>query len=58
MLQFAVDLDVEFAETRVMPYSDMTAKRRKRPRDPMQLGRLIVDIATGQVSDQIDDERD
>jgi hypothetical protein len=58
MLQFAVDLDVEFAETRVMPYSDMTAKRLERPRDPMKLGKLIVDIATGQVSDQIDDERD
>jgi hypothetical protein len=28
----------------------MTARRLKRPRDPIQLGKLIVDIATGQVS--------
>jgi hypothetical protein len=29
----------------------MTTKRLKRPRDPLQLGKLIVDIATGQVED-------
>jgi hypothetical protein len=29
----------------------VTAKRLKRPRDPIQLGKLIVDIATGQVED-------
>jgi hypothetical protein len=29
----------------------MTTKRLKRPRDPIQLGKLIVDIATGQVED-------
>ena len=29
----------------------MTTKRIKRPRDPVQLGKLIVDIATGQVSE-------
>jgi hypothetical protein len=33
----------------------MATKRLKRPRDPIQLGKLIVDIATGQVEDQIDD---
>ena len=26
-------------------------KRLKRPRDPIQLGKLIVDIATGQVEE-------
>jgi hypothetical protein len=30
----------------------------KRPRDPIQLGKLIVDIATGQVEDRIDDQKD
>jgi hypothetical protein len=29
-----------------------------RPRDPLQLGKLIVDIATGQVVDEIDDGKD
>ncbi len=29
----------------------MATKRLKRPRDPIQLGKLIVDIATGQVDD-------
>lgn len=33
----------------------MTIKRKKRPRDPIQLAKLIGDIATGQVQDQIDD---
>jgi hypothetical protein len=28
------------------------AKRPKRPRDPNQLGKLIVDLASGQVEDQ------
>ena len=27
-------------------------KLRKRPRDPNQLGKLVVDIAAGQVEDQ------
>ena len=27
----------------------MTARRLKRPRDPIQLGKLIVEIATGQL---------
>jgi hypothetical protein len=27
----------------------------KRPRDPNQLGKLIVDIATGEVEDTVDD---
>jgi hypothetical protein len=30
----------------------MSTKRLKRPRDPIELGKLIVDIATGQVEDQ------
>ena len=29
----------------------MTTKRIKQPRDPIQLRKLIVDIATGQVED-------
>lgn len=29
----------------------MTTKHLPRPRDPIQLGKLIVDIATGQISD-------
>jgi hypothetical protein len=29
----------------------MTAKRLKRPRDPVQLDKLIGDILTGQVED-------
>jgi hypothetical protein len=33
----------------------MTITRKKRPRDPLQLGKLIVDIATGQVEDREDD---
>jgi len=33
----------------------MVTKRKKRPRDPIQLAKLIGDIATGQVQDQIDD---
>ena len=30
----------------------MTTPRRKRPRDPAQLAKLIVDIATGEVEDR------
>ena len=33
-------------------------ERLKRSRDPIQLGKLIVDIATGQVEDQVEDKRD
>jgi len=36
----------------------MATRRLKRPRDPIQLGKLIVDIATGQVEDRVDDGRD
>jgi len=36
----------------------MTMKRTPRPRDPIQLGKLIVDIATGQVADAVDDGKD
>jgi hypothetical protein len=35
----------------------VTAHRLKRPRDPIQLGKLIVDIATGQVEDRVEDHR-
>ncbi len=33
----------------------MTAKRLPRPRDPVQLGKLIGDILTGQVEDRAPD---
>lgn len=36
----------------------MTMKRTPRPRDPVQLGKLMVDIATGQVPDAVDDGKD
>jgi hypothetical protein len=36
----------------------MTVTRRKRPRDPAQLAKLIVDIATGEVEDRVEDNRD
>ena len=36
----------------------MTITRKKRPRDPLQLGKLIVEIATGQVEDREDDGKD
>jgi hypothetical protein len=36
----------------------MTERRLRRPRDPLQLGKLIVDIATGQVEDREDDGKD
>jgi hypothetical protein len=36
----------------------MTTKRLKRPRDPAQLAKLIVDIATGEVEDLVDDGKD
>jgi hypothetical protein len=36
----------------------MATKRLKRPRDPIQLGKLIVDIATGQVEDRVEDDHD
>jgi hypothetical protein len=35
----------------------MAEVRRKRPRDPIQLAKLIGDIATGQVTDTIEDSR-
>jgi len=35
----------------------MPTKRLKRPRDPIQLGKLIVDIATGQVEARTEDKR-
>ena len=36
----------------------MTQKRTPRPRDPIQLGKLMVDIATGAVPDAVDDGKD
>ena len=36
----------------------MTTTRKKRPRDPEQPGKLIVDIATRQVEDREDDGKD
>jgi hypothetical protein len=33
----------------------MPDRSRKRPRDPNQLGKLIVDIATGEADDAPDD---
>jgi hypothetical protein len=36
----------------------MAIHRLPRPRDPLQLGKLIVDIATGQVVDEVDDGKD
>ena len=36
----------------------MTIKRTPRPRDPIQLGKLMVDIATGQVPDAAEDGKD
>lgn len=36
----------------------MAIKRIPRPRDPVQLGKLIVDIASGQVADAVDDGKD
>lgn len=37
----------------------MATKRLKRPRDPVQLAKLIGgDIATGQVQDAVEDRRD
>jgi hypothetical protein len=32
--------------------TDVAVKRPKRPRDPAQLAKLIVDIATGEVDDE------
>ena len=36
----------------------MATRRLKRPRDPIQLGKLTVDIATGQVEDHEEDGKD
>lgn len=35
----------------------MTTKRLKRPRDPIALAKLIGDIATGQVADRTEDNK-
>lgn len=36
----------------------MATKRLPRPRDPIQLGKLIVDIASGQIEDRVGDGKD
>ena len=36
----------------------MAKKRLKRPRDPIQLAKLVGDIATGQVEDEVEDGKD
>jgi hypothetical protein len=36
----------------------MATKRLPRPRDPIQLGKLMVDIATGQIVDAVEDGKD
>ena len=36
----------------------MAKKQLKRPRDPIERAKLIGDIATGQVVDEVDDEKD
>jgi hypothetical protein len=36
----------------------MTVRRKPRPRDPVQLGKLIVEIATGQIEDREDNGKD
>jgi hypothetical protein len=41
--------------TTILPI--VATKRLKRPRDPIQLGKLIVDIATGHVEDVVEDKR-
>jgi hypothetical protein len=33
-------------------------QKRTRPRDPIQLGKLMLDIATGAVPDAVDDGKD
>lgn len=35
----------------------MAVKHEKRPRDPIQLAKLVGDIATGQIEDSEPDER-
>jgi hypothetical protein len=36
----------------------MAIKRTPRPRDPVQLGKLMVDIMTGALPDAVDDGKD
>lgn len=36
----------------------MAQRRKKRPRDPVQLAKLIGDIATGQTEDRVEDGKD
>ncbi len=36
----------------------MALKRTPRPRDPIQLGKLMLDIVTGEVPDAVEDGKD
>ena len=36
----------------------MTETRKPRPRDPIQLAKLVGDIATGQTEDKVEDGKD
>lgn len=36
----------------------MAIRRKKRPRDPIQLAKLIGDIATGQTEDRVENGKD
>lgn len=36
----------------------MAVKRKKRPRDPVELAKLIGDIATEQTDDQVENSKD
>src|SRR5215203_7435960 len=40
------------AQDSIEGMTDLPVKRPKRPRDPAQLAKLIVDIATGEVEDR------
>jgi hypothetical protein len=35
----------------------MAERRKKRPRDPIALAKLIGDIATGEIEDRVEDNR-
>jgi hypothetical protein len=39
-----------------MRYTVMAETRKKRPRDPIALAKLIGDIATGQIEDRVEDK--
>ena len=47
MNKAALEIGLHVAHTRIMP-----DKRLKRPRDPAQLAKLMIDIASGEVEDR------